>query len=168
MGEVEHELITDGLEKSAVRASFLVRTLNINFKFKFLLLLGALITFQNEKKTCIISMIIIQSLYMIQVVYCLIKHKKVYESGLHFLSMLSIELSIFLLLLICCIFYIWENIVDYKSYFETSRSSLEEGFIYVLVGCICLSMLVELAKVLIELCIFFGDKFRKKSSVEKK
>lgn len=117
LGEVEHQLVTDGLEKGAVKASFLVRTLNTNFKFKFLLLLGALITFQNEKKTCIISMLIIQSLYMTQVIYCLTKHKKVYESVLDFLSMLFIELSIFMLLLICCIFYIWEKIVDFKEYF---------------------------------------------------
>ena len=45
LGEVEHQLVTDGLEKKAVKASFLVRTLNTNFKFKILLLMGALISF---------------------------------------------------------------------------------------------------------------------------
>ena len=53
---------------------------------------------------------------MAQVVYCLVKHKKVYESIMDFLSMMFIELSIFTLLLICSIFYIWENILDFKDY----------------------------------------------------
>lgn len=44
LGAVEHQLVTDGLEKAAVMASFLVRTLNTNFKFKTLLLMGALVT----------------------------------------------------------------------------------------------------------------------------
>lgn len=65
LGEVEHQLITEGLDKSAVKASFLVRTLNTNFKFKILFLMGALVTFQNDKKTCILSMLIIQSLYIL-------------------------------------------------------------------------------------------------------
>lgn len=59
LGEVEHQLITEGLNKSAVKVSFLVRTLNTNFKFKILLLMGALVIFQNDKKICIISMLII-------------------------------------------------------------------------------------------------------------
>ena len=84
-----------------------------------------------------------------------------------FLSMLFIELSIFMLLLICCIFYIWEYIVDFKDYLAKSRSGIENGFIYGLVGCIGLSMLMELAKVLIELFKLARNKCRKISPEEK-
>ena len=112
-------------------------------------------------------MLLIQILYITQVAWCMAKHKKVYESLLDFLSMLFIELSIFTLLLICCIFYIWENIVDFKDYLAQERSGLERGFIYALVAFIGLSMLTELTKVVIELCKLAKDKCRKKSPEER-
>lgn len=97
----------------------------------------------------------------------MVKHKKVYESIMDFLSMIFIELSIFTMLLISCIFYIWENILDFKEYLAEKRTSLENGFIYALVGFIGLSMLMELTKVVIELCKLVREKCRKKTPEEK-
>lgn len=81
--------------------------------------------------------------------------------------MLFIEMSIFTLLITCCIFYIWENIINFKDYLAQKRSGLESGFIYALVGFIGLSMLMELTKVVVELCKLVKEKCRKKTPEEK-
>jgi hypothetical protein len=114
LGAAQHYLITNGLDKESLKSSLWVRTLNINFKFKILVLMALLVTLQNSPQMCVISMLLVQLTYMAQIAYCLVKNKKVYKTTMDFISTILVEICIFLLLLICTIFYIWEKVTDFK------------------------------------------------------
>lgn len=81
--------------------------------------------------------------------------------------MLFIELSIFMLLIISCIFYIWDNTSDPKQILAQERSAAETYFAYVQITSILLSMLIEMTKVVVELCKLAREKCRKKTAEEK-
>jgi hypothetical protein len=96
-------------------------------------------------------MMIIQICSLLHLIYCVKKFGKVFDSMLSFLNHVTLEITIFVLLLICLSVYANQgNLQNYRKSSEVLKTSSIEIFLnLVLVGCLVASVVIELIRMVI-------------------
>jgi hypothetical protein len=165
LGVYQTHMVLENLNPVAARSSVMVRSLNVVFRLKIILLMACLIMLQNHLVMCLVLMILIQTCCFIQLIYVFRKNKKVFIGKVSMLSHILIDVTILFLLIICSVVFTTSNSVKE---FEVSKkrvetSTLETFANFLLVTLIILCIVLEFLKILSEIRSSVKDKLKKKA-----
>lgn len=108
--KIEMEILVDGMNLKSIKESKWVRLVNPLFKLKLITMMFLVVSLQIWKEACLISLIIIQLIYVVYLIFSSCKSKyNLFDGVMSRISVFLFETVVILILVASCYFYFEEH-----------------------------------------------------------